>query len=78
MMYNFLTDVQVIALINNEATCIFTITMNGIATIGYGVVLTDVASSGLTKSNIKIQASKVKSGTATCLVSLAATTGVLL
>ena len=73
-----LTDAQGIALTNNEATCTLTTTMNGTATIGYDVALTDVTQSGLTTSNIKIQASKVKGGTTTYLASSTATTGVLL
>ncbi len=74
-----LTDAAGIALNNNEATCTLNTTMNGSMTIGYDVALTAVTpSASLTNGDIKIQASKVKNGTTTYLVSSTATTGVLL
>lgn len=63
---NGLTDEQGIALENNEWTCTLNTVMNGKMNVGYDVALTNVTpSTGLTTSDVKIRALKVKNGTTT-------------
>lgn len=76
-----MTDAEGIAASGNVATCTLTSKMVGSMTVGYDVALYDVdsesPSDGLTKDNVKIQATKkIDSGTAQYLAGTSSSAGV--